>query len=159
MHCRLQALFNSYSDLTEPLSQATETTPVSYELYDEAYPTMKEVEKWRQARLVLTEDPATGTQLCFNQKWSPSAVDNWLRSLFREAFDFLDKYYGLQVGPKPGNFHWALMTRHRQTLTLIKKPEAITGEDLARARCQMGRSAAMVTLHFGQSLCTSRQRP
>ena len=124
----------------------------TFDLIDEDYPSGKCKENLRDAGLVLTEQPETvNGPLSFNPRWSPTSVDNWLRSTSVDFFAYADARYGLRAGPKSSDYHWALVTRDHSKLILVKKRQAITGEDLVRSKSTGGRSNAIAALHFGES--------
>ncbi|KAI0730532.1 hypothetical protein C8Q76DRAFT_715075 [Earliella scabrosa] len=122
---------------------------LTFELIEESYPSANDRENWRDANLVLTEEPGkTNEPLHFNPQWGPTPIDNWLRHLFPDFFTYADARYGVRCGPTSTDFHWALMEREHKKLVLVKKRQAIIGEDLVRSRSTSGRSTAISALHF-----------
>ena len=139
------------SNYYPPRSQQDLDGRLTFELIEESYPSANDRENWRDANLVLTEEPGkTNEPLHFNPQWGPTPIDNWLRHLFPDFFTYADARYGVRCGPTSTDFHWALMEREHKKLVLVKKRQAIIGEDLVRSRSTSGRSTAISALHFGK---------
>ncbi|KAL7278821.1 hypothetical protein ACG7TL_007838 [Trametes sanguinea] len=76
--------------------------------------------------------------LAFNKKWSQSAIDDYLRSLAPQAFEYLDGTHGERQGPRPKDFHWYLLGAERSKLYVLNRP-VITGGDLNEVKGSSGR--------------------
>ena len=87
--------------------------------------------------------------LSFSSSWSQVRVDEWLRSMFPQFFDYCDLRYGCHTGADRSDYHWALVERDRKTITLVRRPDSLTGEDLYQARSTPGCSTLMSCLIFG----------
>ncbi|KAI9068680.1 hypothetical protein FKP32DRAFT_1600355 [Trametes sanguinea] len=76
--------------------------------------------------------------LAFNKKWSQGAIDDYLRSLAPQAFEYLDSKHGERQGPRPKDFHWYLLGAERSKLYVLNRP-VITGGDLNEVKGSSGR--------------------
>lgn len=65
--------------------------------------------------------------LSFQQGWDTANLDTWFRSLFPQAYAYLDKYSPL----KPGEVHWRLLIKAHNTLSVSPVPSP-DGTDVAR---------------------------
>ncbi|KAI1789145.1 hypothetical protein LXA43DRAFT_1096704 [Ganoderma leucocontextum] len=86
--------------------------------------------------------------LSFSSSWSQVRVDEWLRELFPQFFDYCDLHYGTRLGSDRSDYHWTLVERNRKTITLVRRTDSLTGEDLHRARSTPGRSMSLSCLIF-----------
>ncbi len=90
------------------------------------------------------EDPLT-----FKSSWDTEKIDGWLRKLFPEVFKWLDIRYPLE---KPDQYHWCILAKERQTLTVFKKiPNGpIDGKDLEKLKGPAAQRWNLYKLWFGK---------
>jgi hypothetical protein len=100
------------------------------------------LEHYRKHNLIFDGDKDGSLQ--FEVGWDHKAIDNWLRGLFPDVFEWLDRF---GVSEKDG-YHWKLVGKDYQRLFLYER-DHLSGEDL-QGLFTTSRSFRERTLRFGK---------
>ncbi|KAJ7897448.1 hypothetical protein B0H13DRAFT_2337876 [Mycena leptocephala] len=115
-----------------------------------------EEEKLLQYHLARKKDREC-SELGFGVGWEMKEIDEWLRELFPELFEYLDIIYG------SGEYHWVLVKKDRFSLFAMRC-DTFTGDDLVEAKgsaargwhdCRSDCDTSCITFNFLQGLVWS----
>lgn len=112
-------------------------------LIDERTPSVADVEIYRASGMAIRHIDQV---LTYEITWDLQEIDDWMRSLFPKAFEWLDARWGV---PEAGELHWVLLQKSRQRLYILDRPQ-MTGDDLREAQRVPGRGWEDHTLRIGK---------
>ena len=93
----------------------------------------------------LAVDRDGDNNLEFELGWDQTALDEWLRRLLPNPFEWLDARFGR---PKAGKFHWVLLRKNRSSLFVVKR-EVTTGMQVSAVKGTTGHKFTNYCVRIG----------